>query len=153
MRLPRSSGRGDRALPRLLGQRRDHRGHPHRPPPQRHLRLPLAYDENGVAIWPAEALNFTTKTQYLFRINKNAVRPDQREVVNLHIPQEYLPFPFENMAYLGDGETDVPCFSLVEDKGGLAITVARPAPGATSKRGRSTPSPRPTTAPASPWTA
>ena len=86
----------------------------------------FAYDQDGVAVWPAEAVNFTTKTQYLFRINKNAVRPGQRDVVNLHVPQEERPVPFENMVYIGDGETDIPCFSLVEDKGGMAVAVHAP---------------------------
>ena len=94
----------------------------------------FAYDENGVASWPAEAVNFTTKTQYLFRINKNAIRPDQRDVVNLYIPQDERPFPFENMVYLGDGETDIPCFSLVEDKGGLAVAVHAPGRRAEAER-------------------
>ena len=86
----------------------------------------FAYDDDGAAAWPAEAVNFTTKTQYLFRINKDAVGPDQRDVVNLHIPQEDRPFPFENMVYLGDGETDIPCFSLVEQKGGLSVAIHAP---------------------------
>ena len=86
----------------------------------------FAYDDNGTATWPAEAVNFTTKTQYLFRINKNAIRPDQREIVNLHIPQNERPVPFENMVYIGDGETDIPCFSLVQDKGGMSVAVHAP---------------------------
>ena len=86
----------------------------------------FAYDQHGNAVWPAEAINFTTKTQYLFRINKNAVRPGQRDDVNLYVPQEDRPFPFENIVYLGDGETDIPCFSLVESKGGLAVAVYAP---------------------------
>ena len=83
----------------------------------------FAYDETGAATWPAEAINFTTKTQYLFRINKNAVRADQRHMVNAYLPHDERPFPFENMVYIGDGETDIPCFSLVQSQGGLSIAV------------------------------
>ena len=86
----------------------------------------FSYDHTGAATWPAEAINFTTKTQYLFRINKNAIQPHQRDLVNAYLPQDERPFPFENMVYIGDGETDVPCFSLVENQGGLAIAVHAP---------------------------
>ena len=86
----------------------------------------FVFDGQDAAVWPGEAVNFTTKTQHLFRINKDATLPGQREDVNRHIPQEDRPFPFENIVYIGDGETDIPCFSLVESKGGLAIAVYTP---------------------------
>ena len=81
------------------------------------------YDANGVAVWPAVAINFTTKTQYLFRINKGAHDWKDSSIINKFIPQHERPVPFENMVYIGDGETDIPCFRLVKDLGGLSIAV------------------------------
>jgi hypothetical protein len=84
------------------------------------------YDHNGVAKWPALALNYTTKTQYLFRINKGSLHVHDHSKVNEFVPKIDRPVPFENMIYLGDGETDVPCFRLVKDQGGHSISVYRP---------------------------
>ena len=81
------------------------------------------YDQEGVAVWPAVAINFTTKTQYLFRINKGALDQRDMPMINRHIPREQRAVPFENMVYLGDGETDVPCFRVIRDTGGLAVAV------------------------------
>ncbi len=81
------------------------------------------YDSDGVAVWPAVAINFTTKTQYLFRINKGAHDWKDSSIINKFIPQHERPVPFENMVYIGDGETDIPCFRLVKDLGGLSIAV------------------------------
>ena len=84
------------------------------------------FDENGVAFWPAQAVNYTTKTQYLFRINKGAHDPSDDTKINEFVEMKDRPIPFENMVYVGDGSTDVPCFRLVEDLGGLSIAVFRP---------------------------
>lgn len=81
------------------------------------------YDSQGFAVWPAVAINFTTKTQYLFRINKGAHDWKDISIINKYVPQSERPVPFENMIYIGDGETDVPCFRLVKDLGGLSIAV------------------------------
>ena len=81
------------------------------------------YDGDGFAVWPAVAINFTTKTQYLFRINKGAHDWRDSSIINRYVPQSERPVPFENMVYIGDGETDVPCFRLVKDLGGLSIAV------------------------------
>ena len=81
------------------------------------------YDADGIAVWPALAINFTTKTQYLFRINKGAYDLNDISIINRYVPQSDRPVPFENMVYIGDGETDVPCFRLVKDLGGLSIAV------------------------------
>ena len=81
------------------------------------------YDGKGFAVWPAVAINFTTKTQYLFRINKGAHDWKDISIINRFVPPEERPVPFENMVYIGDGETDVPCFRLVKDLGGLSIAV------------------------------
>ena len=84
------------------------------------------YDDQGHAVWPANAVNFTTKTQYLFRVNKGAHGPSEQDTINLYVPDEERPIPFESIAYIGDGETDVPCFRLVKDMGGLAVAVHEP---------------------------
>ena len=85
-----------------------------------------AFDENDVAVWPALAINYTTKTQYLFRINKGCHDLTDNESVNKFVPKSERPVPFENMIYIGDGLTDVPCFRLVRDQGGLSIAVYKP---------------------------
>ena len=84
------------------------------------------FDENDVAYWPALAINFTTKTQFLFRINKGAHDLSDSREINQFVEMKDRPVPFENMVYIGDGATDVPCFRLVKDMGGLSIAVYRP---------------------------
>ena len=84
------------------------------------------FDQNGVATWPALAINFTTKTQYLFRINKGAHDLSDNTKVNKFVEKRDRPVPFENMVFIGDGPTDVPCFRLVKDQGGLSIIVFKP---------------------------
>ena len=84
------------------------------------------FDENGVATWPALAINYTTKTQYLFRINKGAHDLSDNRQVNEFVEKQDRPVPFENMVFIGDGPTDVPCFRLVKDQGGLSIIVFKP---------------------------
>lgn len=81
------------------------------------------YDHNDVPVWPALAINFTTKTQYLFRINKGAHDLSDNSKINNFVPQNERTVPFENIIYIGDGETDVPCFRLVKDLGGISIAV------------------------------
>ena len=84
------------------------------------------FDHNGVAVWPANAVNYTTKTQFLFRINKGAHDLSDDSGINRFVPKEERVVPFENMVYIGDGETDVPCFRLVKEEGGLSIAVYPP---------------------------
>lgn len=81
------------------------------------------YDESGLAVWPALALNFTTKTQFIYRINKGAIAPADRHKINDYIPDAERPVPFSHIIYLGDGETDVACFRLTTSLGGYAIAV------------------------------
>lgn len=81
------------------------------------------YDHNGVACWPALAVNYTTKTQYLFRINKGSLDVHDNSVINKFVPKDKRPVPFENMIFIGDGETDIPCMRLVKDQGGHSIAV------------------------------
>lgn len=84
------------------------------------------YSHNGIAEWPALAINYTTKTQYLFRINKGCLDINDKETINEYIPENERIIPFSNMIYIGDGETDIPCFRLVKDRGGNSIAVYRP---------------------------
>lgn len=81
------------------------------------------FDHHGVAAWPALAVNYTTKTQYLFRINKGAHDLSDNGTVNKFVPKSERAVPFENMIFIGDGSTDIPCFRLVKDQGGLSIAV------------------------------
>lgn len=84
------------------------------------------FDENGVASWPALAVNYTTKTQYLFRINKGAHDLSDNAKVNQFTEKKERPIPFENMVFIGDGATDIPCFRLVKEQGGLSVAVFKP---------------------------
>ncbi len=84
------------------------------------------YDHHGVAKWPALALNYTTKTQYLFRINKGVHAVHEHDRVNQYIPPDRRAVPFRNIVFIGDGETDIPCFRLVKDQGGHSIAVFKP---------------------------
>ena len=81
------------------------------------------YDENNVACWPKNAVNYTTKTQFLFRINKGILDISEDEKLNKSTPEDDRPVPFRNMIYIGDGLTDVPCMKLVKAKGGYSIAV------------------------------
>lgn len=81
------------------------------------------FDESGAAEGPAIALNFTTKTQFIYRINKGAQSPSHRDKINEYLPDAERPVPFSHIIYIGDGETDVPCFRLTSSLGGLAIAV------------------------------
>ena len=95
------------------------------------------FDENGVANWPALAINYTNKTQYLFRINKGAHDLSDDSKINAVVPKSERPIPFENMVYVGDGATDVPCFRVVKDEGGLSIAVYSPdTPDSPEKAGQ-----------------
>ena len=80
------------------------------------------YDTDDIAKWPAVSVNYTNKTQFIYRINKGIY-----EVYDASINDKMLDkdkkIPFENMVYFGDGMTDVPCMKLVKDNGGHAISV------------------------------
>ena len=81
------------------------------------------YDENGDADWPALAINYTGKTQFLFRINKNALDVYDSRKVNQYINPAERDIPFTHMIYVGDGITDVPCMRLIKANGGYSIGV------------------------------
>ena len=81
------------------------------------------YYENGEAVWPKSVVNYTTKTQSLYRINKGVLDIGENNKVNASRPDEDKPVPFENRIYIADGETDVPCRKTVRSNGGYAIAV------------------------------
>lgn len=81
------------------------------------------YDENEVATWPAVAVDFTAKTQFLFMINKGIAKITDNKKVNEYMPEENRPIPFSNMIYFGDGDTDIPCMKLIKQQGGNSIAV------------------------------
>ncbi|MBR6663254.1 MAG: haloacid dehalogenase-like hydrolase [Alphaproteobacteria bacterium] len=83
------------------------------------------YDSNGVAIWPAQVVNYTTKTQYLFRISKGCLEENDKSVNDRTLPEERN-IPFTNILYVGDGITDVPCMAMLMKFGGHAAAVYTP---------------------------
>ena len=85
------------------------------------------YDVNGVAIWPAVSVNYTNKTQFMFKINKGIREVYDSRLINRYVPEEERPVPFRHMIYFGDGTTDIPCMKLVREKGGHSIAVYNPA--------------------------
>ena len=92
------------------------------------------YDENGIADWPKVAVNFTNKTQFLFRINKGLMNLGDDRNVNTYVPEDKRRVPFRNMIYIGDGMTDVPCMKLVNVNGGTSIAVYNKKPSDTVKQ-------------------
>ena len=84
------------------------------------------YDQHGVAYWPAQAVNYTTKTQFLFRINKGQLDAWDNSQINAFVPKTKRHIPFTRMIYIGDGSTDVPCMKLVKAQGGYSIAVYQP---------------------------
>lgn len=83
------------------------------------------YDQNDVAMWPGLAINYTTKTQFLFRINKGVLNVWDNERINKYVPKDRRRIPFSRFIYIGDGTTDIPCMKLVKDQGGHSIAVYR----------------------------
>ena len=81
------------------------------------------YDKNDVAEWPAQVVNGTSKTQYLFCINKGIEDVGDEAALNAFMKQEDRRVPFSRMVYFGDGATDIPCMRIVKDLGGYSIAV------------------------------
>lgn len=81
------------------------------------------YDGNGEPLWPSIAINYTSKTQFLYRINKGVEDVGEHTKLNMYMPRNERVVPFDQMVYIGDGLTDVPSMKLVRQRGGYAIGV------------------------------
>nr|VFK55566.1 MAG: haloacid dehalogenase-like hydrolase [Candidatus Kentron sp. TUN]VFK56208.1 MAG: haloacid dehalogenase-like hydrolase [Candidatus Kentron sp. TUN]VFK62452.1 MAG: haloacid dehalogenase-like hydrolase [Candidatus Kentron sp. TUN] len=91
------------------------------------------YNDQGEAIWPGISINYTTKTQYLFRINKGVLNNWNNHRVNRWLPMEDRPLPFTRMIFIGDGDTDIPSMKMVRYQGGFSIAVFDPDHGEPQK--------------------
>ena len=81
------------------------------------------YDEAGRPVWPKLAVNFTAKTQFVYRINKGVLDVSDDKTLNDSMPDDSKRVPFTNMIYVGDGLSDVPCMKMMRAYGGQAIAV------------------------------
>ena len=85
------------------------------------------YDGSGWPVWPKLAVNFTAKTQFVYRINKGVLDVSDDRTLNASMPDDSKRVPFTNMIYLGDGLSDVPCMKMMRAYGGQAIAVYQDA--------------------------
>jgi len=84
------------------------------------------YDNQGHAVTPRKIISFTDKTRYIFQIQKGIIGNDSRGkpfAVNKRVPAEQVRIPLNQMMFVGDGYTDIPCFSLIKQNGGIPIAV------------------------------
>ena len=81
------------------------------------------YDENGEALWPALAINYTLKTQYIYRISKGTLDVTDDYNLNRQQDESLRRIAYHNMIYIGDGMTDIPCMKLVKERGGKSIAL------------------------------
>lgn len=81
------------------------------------------YDGEGRPVWPKLAVNFTAKTQFVYRINKGVLDVSDDKTLNASMPDDSKRVPFTNMIYMGDGLSDVPCMKMMRAYGGQAIAV------------------------------
>ena len=84
------------------------------------------YDETGAPVWPKLDVNFTAKTQFVYRINKGVLDVANDKDLNASMPDDSKRVPFTNMIYVGDGLSDVPCMKMMRTYGGQAIAVYQP---------------------------
>ena len=85
------------------------------------------YDDEGAAYWPAVGVNYTNKTQFIYKINKGVESVSDTKLVNQYLEEEKRPVQFKHMIFIGDGTTDIPCMRLVKSQGGHSIAVYNPA--------------------------
>ena len=89
------------------------------------------YDDNGEPLWPSMAINYTSKTQFLYRINKGVEDISEDAKLNMYMSRDERVVPFDRMIYIGDGLTDVPSMKLVRQRKGYAIGVYKKPSDAT----------------------
>jgi len=92
------------------------------------------YNKSGNADWPKQVINFTTKTQFIFRISKGSLDQLDDSKLNSVIDKDSRRVPYRNMIYIGDGMTDVPCMKLVKMKGGEAVAIYHKGSDETARR-------------------
>jgi hypothetical protein len=83
----------------------------------------FVYDQKGLAVFPKTAVNYTNKTQFVYRINKGVLDVFNDEDLNRSMPDDSKRIPFCNMIYIGDGLSDVPCMKMMKSYGGVSIAV------------------------------
>ncbi|HEY0297397.1 MAG TPA: HAD family hydrolase [Bordetella sp.] len=89
----------------------------------------FAYGKDGGIDFPRRLVSFTDKTRYIFHIQKGIIGAEFRGKpfeVNRKVPADRLRVPLDQMVFVGDGYTDIPCFSLIRGKGGYAFGVWDP---------------------------
>ncbi len=84
------------------------------------------YNDDGEAVWPGIAVDYTAKTQFIFKINKGIFSAHDNKMVNESIAEDKKRIPYSRMIYFGDGETDIPCMKIVSMFGGHTIAVYNP---------------------------
>lgn len=84
------------------------------------------YNEDGEAEWPGIAVDYTAKTQFIFKIQKGIFSSQDARKVNSSVADDKKRIPISNMIYMGDGETDIPCMKIVNMFGGHSIAVYKP---------------------------
>ena len=84
------------------------------------------YNDEGEAVWPGIAVDYTAKTQFIFKINKGIFSAHDNKMVNASIAEDKKRIPYPRMIYFGDGETDIPCMKIVSMFGGHSIAVYNP---------------------------
>ncbi len=92
------------------------------------------YNKSGNADWPKQVINFTTKTQFIFRISKGSLDQLDDSKLNSVIDKDSRRVPYRNMIYIGDGMTDVPCMKLVKMKGGESVAIYHKDSDETARR-------------------
>ncbi|MBQ7304226.1 MAG: haloacid dehalogenase-like hydrolase [Alphaproteobacteria bacterium] len=85
----------------------------------------FAFDDDGYPVWPARVINYSTKVQYISKINKGLKKTDDK-AVNEYTPDEKRRIPYRRIIYFGDGLTDIPSMKMVKDRNGNAIAVYKP---------------------------
>ena len=92
------------------------------------------YNNVGNADWPQQVVNYTTKTQFIFRISKGVLDTMDDKTLNSHTKEHERTIPYRNMIYIGDGLTDVPCMTVVKERGGESIAIYHRGEKSTAKK-------------------